>query len=104
MIKTCKKTLLIWGIFVLIYFLFIAFFSYLYPLTKDEILAHKVTTFPLAWKAVKLTYHYNTLRFGPFLGIYLMVWGKSFSFSPILLCNSRRCYLYFILYICVSLL
>lgn len=73
-----KKSYLIWGLFFLVYIAFIAFFSYLYPLTKDEILAHKVTTFPLAWKAIKLTYQYNTLRFGPFLGNFLLVGGKPF--------------------------
>ena len=76
--KNCKKTYLIWGLFFVVYVVFIAFFSYLYPLGKDEILGHKVTTFPLAWKAVKLTYQYNTLRFGPFLGTYLLVGGKPF--------------------------
>ncbi|MCR5504800.1 MAG: DUF6056 family protein [Elusimicrobiaceae bacterium] len=78
MTKNYRKYLLIWGGFFLVYFLFIAFFSYLYPLTKDEILAYKITTFPLAWKGVKLTYQFNTLRFGPFLGHFLMVWGKPF--------------------------
>lgn len=78
MTKNYKKYLLIWCGFFLVYFLFISFFSYIYPLTKDEILAHKVTSFPLAWKAIKLTYHYNTLRFGPFLGFFLMALGKTF--------------------------
>ena len=73
-----KKTYLIWGLFFAVYIIFIAFFSYIYPLTKDEILGFKITTFPLAWKAVKLTYNYNTLRLGPFLGTYLMVFGKTF--------------------------
>ena len=76
--KTLKKSYFMWGLFFVIYIAFIAFFSYLYPLTKDEILAHKVTTWPLAWKAVKLTYQYNTLRLGPFLGSFLLVGGKSF--------------------------
>ena len=81
MIKNYKKTCIIWGIFFIVYIVFIAFFSYLYPLTKDEILGHKITTFPLAWKAIKLTYQYNTLRLGPFLGTYLMVGGKQFFIS-----------------------
>lgn len=78
MTKNYKKYYLIWGLFFLVYIAFIAFFSYLYPLGKDEILGHKITTFPLAWKAVKLTYQYNTLRLGPFLGTYLLIGGKSF--------------------------
>lgn len=73
-----KKTYLIWGLFFLGYIAFIAFFSYLYPLTKDEVLSFKITNFHLAWKAIKLTYHYNTLRLGPFLGTYLIVFGKPF--------------------------
>lgn len=76
--KNYKKSYLIWALFFVGYIAFIAFFSYLYPLTKDEILGHKITTFPLAWKAIKLTYHYNTLRFGPFLGTYLTMMGKTF--------------------------
>ena len=78
MSRNYKKTCLIWGLFFVIYIAFIAFFSYLYPLTKDEILSYKVTTLPLAWKAVKLTYQYNTLRLGPFLGTFLLVGGKPF--------------------------
>ena len=78
MTKNYKKTYIIWGLFFIIYIAFIVFFSYLYPLTKDEILGYKITTFPLAWKAVKLTYQYNTLRFGPFLGTFLLVGGKPF--------------------------
>lgn len=78
MIKNFKKSYFIWGLFFVVYIAFIAFFSYLYPLTKDEILGYKITTFPLAWKAIKLTYNYNTLRLGPFIGTYLMVFGKTF--------------------------
>lgn len=78
MTKNNKKTYIVWGIFFLAYIAFIAFFSYLYPLSKDEIFGYKITTFPLAWKAVKITYHYNTLRLGPFLGTFLLVGGKSF--------------------------
>lgn len=73
-----KKSYLIWGLFFIVYIAFIAFFSYLYPLGKDEILGYKITNFHLAWKAVKLTYVYNTLRLGPFLGIYLLIFGKTF--------------------------
>lgn len=73
-----KKSYLIWGLFFIGYIAFIAFFSYLYPLTKDEILGFKITNFSLAWKAIKLTYNYNTLRLGPFLGTYLIVFGKTF--------------------------
>ncbi len=76
--KNYKKDYIIWGLFFLIYLSFIAFFSYLYPLTKDEVLSHKVTTLPLAWKAIKLTYQYNTLRLGPFLGTFLLIGGKPF--------------------------
>ena len=76
--KNYKKSYLIWGLFFLVYIAFIAFFSYLYPLGKDEILGHKITSFPLAWKAVKLTYQYNTLRLGPFIGTYLLIGGKPF--------------------------
>ena len=73
-----KKSYLIWGLFFAVYIIFIAFFSYLYPLTKDEILGFKITTFPLAWKAIKITYYGNTLRLGPFLGTYLVLFGKTF--------------------------
>ena len=73
-----KKAYLIWGLFFIGYIAFITFFSYLYPLSKDEILGFKITNFHLAWKAVKLTYNYNTLRLGPFIGTYLLVLGKTF--------------------------
>ncbi|MBO4707218.1 MAG: hypothetical protein J5594_01500 [Elusimicrobiaceae bacterium] len=76
MCKNDRKYYIIWGLFFGVYIAFIAFFSYLYPLGKDEILGHEITTFPLAWKAIKLTYHYNTLRLGPFLGTFLLVKGK----------------------------
>ena len=76
--KVFNKYFFVWGLFLIVYILFIVFFSYLYPLTKDEILGHKVTTLPLAWKAMKLTYEYNTLRFGQIIATLLLIWGKPF--------------------------
>lgn len=71
-----KKSYIIWCLFFLVYISFIVFFSYLYPLGKDEILGYKITNFHLAWKAVKLFHKYNTLRLGPFLGTFLTIGGK----------------------------
>lgn len=93
-----KKSYIIWGLFFALYIAFIAYFSYLYPLGKDEILGYKVTTWPLAWKAIKLTYQYNTLRLGPFLGTFLLIGGKPFFIfaNPIFQIMSILSIFYFI--------